>query len=173
MRPLTLEQALSEEGGSVNESTIQDINSFKTSQGSAYYEGNLMRLREIHHSQCLFNRQRSIVPGLKFTFDDAGTLHGTFNCNGFQQGYDNMVHGGVIAAIIDASMAQCLMGHGVVGYTANLSIKYRKPVKIRTMAYLETSITAINCGLLHSMKCEIVQNRNLVVQATGRFFKVK
>ncbi len=173
MRPLTLEQALSGDSVSVDESNTQDIDIDTQSHDSAYYEGNLKRLREIHHSQCLFNRQPSIVPGLKFAFDDAGTLQGEFNGNEFQQGYDEMVHGGVVAAIIDASMAQCLMGHGVVGYTANLSVKYRKPVMIQTKTTLTTSITAVNCGLLYSMKCEIVQNRNLVVQATGRFFKVK
>jgi acyl-coenzyme A thioesterase PaaI-like protein len=44
-----------------------------------------------------------------------------------------MVHGGVLAAIIDSSMAQCLMGHEVVAYTAELSIKYRKPVLIQLL----------------------------------------
>ena len=150
-----------------------DVEIASTAEGSAWYEENLKRLRDIHHSQCLFNRQPSIVPGLRFSFNDSGALLGEFTCNGFQQGYDEMVHGGVIAAIIDASMAQCLMGHDVVGYTADLSIKYRKPVMIRKKTTTTTSITAVNCGVLYSMKCEIIQNRNLVVQATGRFFKVK
>ena len=138
-----------------------------------YYEENLKRLRDIHHSRCLFNRELSIVPGLRFSFDDSGALLGEFTCNGFQQGYDGIVHGGVIAAIIDASMAQCLMGHGVVGYTANLSVKYRKPVAIRTATMLQTSIVAVNCSVLYSMSCKITQNDVCVVKADGKFFKVK
>jgi acyl-CoA thioesterase FadM len=70
-------------------------------------------------------------------------------------------------------MAQCVMGHGVVGYTADLSVRYRKPVMIRTKTALKTSITAVKCGLLYSMNCEITQGEKLVVSATGRFFKVK
>ena len=147
--------------------------STRHSGGSAWYEENLRRLRDTHHSKCLFNRKPSIVPGLCFSFNNSGVLLGEFTCNGHQQGYDEMVHGGVIGAIVDASMAQCLMGHGVVGYTADLSIKYRKPVMIDTRTTLEASIAAVNCGLLYSMKCEIFQGRNRVVQATGRFCKVK
>lgn len=150
------------------ELVVQEI-----ANGRAFYEENLKRLRVIHHSKCLFNRQSSIVPGLQFCFDNTGKLLGEFSCDRDNQGYDGMVHGGVIAAVIDSSMAQCLMGHGVVAYTANLSVKYRKPVRIDTKTTLTTSITTVNCGLLYSMNCEIIQNRNIVVQAKGSFFKVK
>ena len=144
-----------------------------TQHGACKYEQTLAELKTKHHSQCLFNSQPMIVSGLKFWFDDTVTFYGSFNCNAYQQGYDGMVHGGVIAVIIDASMAQCLMGHGVVGYTANLSVKYRKPVAIRTPAKLQTSIVAVNCSVLYSMSCKITQNDVCVVKADGRFFKVK
>jgi acyl-coenzyme A thioesterase PaaI-like protein len=140
---------------------------------SAFYEENLERLRDIHHSQCMFNRKPSIIPGLRFWFADSGVLQGQFTCSEFQQGYDTMVHGGVIAAIIDSSMAQCLMGHGIVGYTVDLAVKYRKPVMINQLATLTTEITDVNCNVLYSMKCRIVQKHNLLVHAIGKFYKVK
>jgi len=140
---------------------------------SVFYEENLEKLRNIHHSKCMFNREPSVIPGLRFWFADSGVLQGQFNCSEFQQGYDTMVHGGVIAAIIDSSMAQCLMGHGIVCYTVDLAVKYRKPVMINQQATLTTEITGVNCNVLYSMKCKIVQNHNLVVQATGKFYKAK
>ncbi|HEX2957155.1 MAG TPA: PaaI family thioesterase [Chitinispirillaceae bacterium] len=148
-------------------------NSENRQHGTLKYEQKLAELKAKHHSQCLFNRQPSIVPGLKFWFDDTGIFYGSFHCNAYQQGYDTMVHGGVIAAVIDSSMAQCLMGHGVVGYTANLSVKYRKPVAIGTDTMLQTSIVAVNCGVLYLMVCKITQNDVCVVKADGKFFKVK
>jgi hypothetical protein len=138
----------------------------------ADYELNLQTLKALHHSRCLFNLNPP-VPDLLFRFNDQGLLLGEFTCNGYHQGYDNMVHGGVISSIVDASMVQCLMGHGIVGYTADFSIKYHKPVMIGRKATLETSVVAVNLGLLYTMRCEIVQDHKLVVQATGRFFKVK
>ena len=137
------------------------------------FERNLNQLKALHHSQCLFNRQLPLIPGLRFRFDDSGVLFGEFTCDETSQGYDEMVHGGLLAAIIDASMAQCLMGHNIVAYTAELSIKYRKPVLIQQPALLKTSIVEINAGLLYNLKSEIIQNSSLVVQAKGKFFKVK
>jgi acyl-coenzyme A thioesterase PaaI-like protein len=137
------------------------------------YDMTLARLRETHHSKCLFNRQPSIIPGLQFSFDKSGVLTGEFVCNGFHQGYDGMVHGGVIASIIDASMAQCLMGHGIVGYTVNLSVKYRKPIIIRKPAAIKTFVSDLHARLLYTMKCEIVQDNKIAVKASGHFFKVK
>lgn len=137
------------------------------------FERNLNQLKALHHSQCIFNRQPPLVPGLQFRFDDAGALHGEFTCDESYQGYEKMVHGGVLAAIIDASMAQCLMGHKVVAYTAELSIKYRKPVLIQRPSALKTSIVGISVGLLYTLRSEIRQKSNLVVEATGKFFKVK
>jgi len=113
------------------------------------------------------------VPGLRFSFDDTGRLHGEFTCEDGHQGYDGMVHGGVIAAITDASMAQCLMGHDIVAYTADLTIKYRKPVKTHQPTVLTTHIETVNVGMLYTMSCEITQNRTLVAEAKARFIKVK
>lgn len=141
-------------------------------KSSADYELNLQTLKGLHHARCLFNLHPP-VPDLLLRFNDQGMLLGEFTCNGYHQGYDDMVHGGVISAIVDASMVQCLMGHGIVGYTADFSIKYRKPVMIYRKATLETSVVAVNLGLLYTMRCEIAQDHKLVVQATGRFFKVK
>jgi hypothetical protein len=156
---------------SSSQNTIDEIPKLPGSR--EVYERNLIQLKELHHSQCLFNCQPPVVPGLQFRFDDSGALNGDFICNGIHQGYNDMVHGGVIAAIIDASMAQCLMGHGVVAYTAELSIKYRKPVLIHVPAVLKTSIVEISAGLLYTLKSEVIQNFNIVVQTTGKFFKVK
>lgn len=138
-------------------------------RNSSYYEQNLNRLKRTFHSQCLFNRQQSFIPDLHFHFDDSGALHGQFSCGEQFQGYDGMVHGGIVAAIIDASMAQCLMGHGIAGVTIELTVKYRKPVLTDKKTDVTTRIESVNCGILHTLKCEIVQNHNLVVQGTGRF----
>ncbi len=136
----------------------------------SYYELNLNKLKRKFHSQCLFNRQQSLIPDLHFRFDDSGALHGQFSCGELFQGYDGMVHGGIVAAVIDASMAQCLMGHGIAGVTIELSVKYRKPVLIGKKTDVTTRIDSVNCGVLYTLKCEILQNHHLVVQGTGRFY---
>ncbi|MFW5775496.1 MAG: PaaI family thioesterase, partial [Chitinivibrionales bacterium] len=95
----------------------------------------------------------------------------TFLCTGRHQGYDNLVHGGVIASLVDASMAQCLMGHGVVAYTAELHVKYRKPVLIDEAVMLQTSIQSDVYKKIFTLKTSIRQNRTLCVTASAKFFR--
>ncbi len=137
------------------------------------YESNLAVLKEAHHQECLFNQDRSFVPGLNFYFDDAGVLHGRLTCGSEQQGYLRMVHGGIIAAVSDASMAQCLMGHGIVGYTADLSVKYRKPIEIDIPIDLRTRIIETKVGMLFTMRCEFFQKHQVAATAEGRFYRQK
>jgi acyl-coenzyme A thioesterase PaaI-like protein len=157
----------------VHNNTLSDSEIIKNPLSKADYEWNLVILRNIHHSQCIFNRQPQIIPDLRFWFDDSGVYNGVFTANHNQQGYDAMIHGGVIAAIIDASMAQCLMGHGIPGYTADLSIRYRKPAIINQLTYTKTYVSEIKLNTLYTLQCIITQANQTIVQATARFFKVK
>ena len=137
------------------------------------YEHNLNELKALHHSQCLFNRGPGVIPGLSFRFDSNGVLHGKFTCSGQFQGYDRMVHGGVTAAIIDASMAQCLMGHRIIAYTAELNIRYKAPVHIYTPATLQTSIVESHVDMLYIVRTELWQESVRAVIATAKFFKAR
>lgn len=169
MRSLNIESPASIEQENADEefSLICELSS------ALHYEKNLAHLKDVHHSNCIFNRPQPLLPGLVFRFDNKGIIHSSFICGPQYQGYDQMIHGGIIGAIIDASMAQCLMGHGIIAYTADLSIRYRKPLLINKTALLETSITEVTAGTLYRMKCEITQGHNLSVTANARFFKVK
>ncbi len=136
------------------------------------YENNLALLKDAHHPECLFNGNTgSLVPKLHFFFDDTGVLHGQFTCGPQQQGYSGMVHGGIIAAVSDASMAQCLMGHGIVAYTADLSVKYRQPVAVNVPLKLRTRIVETKVGILYTVQCEFFQKKQMSVSVEGRFFK--
>lgn len=137
-----------------------------------FYQSTHERIKATCHANCIFNRYPSGITDVSFTFDDAGCLHGTLCCGPEHQGYDDMVHGGVVAAVIDASMTQCLMGHEVVAYTTNLAIQYRKPVKIGLAITLKSFIKSIRVGVLYVMACEVVQNTQVVVSAKAHFYKV-
>jgi len=46
------------------------------------------------------------------------------------QGYDGILHGGVIAALADAAMTNALFARGVVALTVRLDVRYRLPVRV-------------------------------------------
>ncbi|MBW1695755.1 MAG: PaaI family thioesterase [Deltaproteobacteria bacterium] len=136
------------------------------------YDLTLKKLKEAHHSECFFQRN-SPVGNLRFSFSKDGTLMGEFICSTEHQGYQGIVHGGIISAVIDASMVQCCMGHGFITYTTDLSIRYRRPVMINTPCVLQTRIVSIARRVLFLLETRIMQNGQVHVEANGRFFKAK
>jgi acyl-coenzyme A thioesterase PaaI-like protein len=129
------------------------------------------RLREISsscHSSCVFKNSPPIKD-LQFLFNDDGELTAHFTCDESHQGYDLMVHGGIIAAVIDASMAQCLMGHGVVAYTADLRIRYKQPLYIGQKIQLVTSMVSSHFSKLYKMQSLIHQNNTCKIVASSGF----
>jgi uncharacterized protein (TIGR00369 family) len=129
------------------------------------------RLREISascHASCIF-KHNPPIKGLRFVFNTSGELTAEFTCDESHQGYDSKVHGGLIAAVIDASMAQCLMGHGVVAYTAELKVRYKHPLYIGQKVQLVTSLVSSHFGKLYKMQSLIHQNNTCKIVASSGF----
>jgi len=145
--------------------------SLSMSTSSNDYDRTLQEFQDAYHSKCLFQNYPP-VGNLQFYFSEDGVLKGEFICTEKHQGYDRIAHGGIIAAIIDASMAQCCMGHGLAAYTADLSIRYRTPLKILTPTMLVTQIVKKALGVLFTLECSISQEKVVHVEASGRFFKM-
>jgi hypothetical protein len=70
-------------------------------------------------------------------------------------------------------MTQCLMGHGIVAYTVELSIRYRNPVLVHETICFETRITERKRGLLYMLESSVRQGARTLVRATGKFYKAE
>ena len=71
--------------------------------------------------------------GLRIKFRLDGEICRTeFTPDERHQGYDNILHGGVLFSILDDVMANCLFLNGVKCYSARSEIRYRSPVEIFT-----------------------------------------
>ena len=134
-------------------------------------ENSTKSLLKKHHKHCLFKNILKDSKGLSFNFDTRGNLKGRFYCDEKYQGYNNRIHGGILAAIIDESMVHCLMGHGIVGVTTHLDIKYRMPVSIKQHIDIITSIcNKYLGGTLYTVKTEVIQDKKIMATATANFF---
>jgi len=151
---------------------ITDTAAVPATAKAADYERRLRVLQRKHHGECMFHRTARLG-GLRCSFRDDGTLHGQFTCTEEHQGFAGMVHGGVLAALADAAMAQCLLGHGVVAYTAELKLRFRKPVRIGRGTSIRTSIGHTQLETLFHMWAEIVQARQSCVSAEAKFYRVE
>jgi len=56
------------------------------------------------------------------------------------EGYSGMVHGGIIATLLDSAMTHCLLHKGVSALTGRLSVRYLSPIPIGSVVKLNAQV---------------------------------
>jgi len=78
--------------------------------------------------------------GLKFYKHENGTVFGNFFADPKFEGYSGIIHGGIIATLLDSAMTHCLLMECIPALTGRLSIKYSIPIRTGTVVKLEARI---------------------------------
>src|SRR4030043_613853 len=78
--------------------------------------------------------------GLKFYKHEDGAVFGTFFADPKYEGYSGIIHGGIIATLLDSAMTHCLLMKDIPALTGRLSIKYSIPIRTGTVVKVEARI---------------------------------
>ena len=85
------------------------------------------------------------------------------------QSYEDIVHGGILATLIDATMIRCI--HNAFGgnpLTCRLDIRYREVVQVDTAVTVTACVTSRR-GIHCWAHATIMQNDRVCVTARGAF----
>jgi acyl-coenzyme A thioesterase PaaI-like protein len=97
-----------------------------------------------------------------------GSVSAPFIGNCALEGYPGVLHGGIVATLLDGAMTNCLFARGIRALTAELKVRYRAPVlaaeELKVRAWLESSRHG-----LFELRSEITQGGRLKARANGRF----
>jgi acyl-coenzyme A thioesterase PaaI-like protein len=96
-------------------------------------------------------------------------------CTKFQaypglQGYDGILHGGVIAALLDAAMTHCLFYRGVQAVTGDLRIQFLQPVPCNSLLDLRAKVLSVTPPL-YCVKAELVFEQRVMAWAEAKFMQ--
>jgi uncharacterized protein (TIGR00369 family) len=106
---------------------------------------------------------------LEFSVQTDGSVVATFPCRETLQSYPGTLHGGVIAALLDAAMTNVLFSTGVVAVTAELTVRFLAPVRLGCAAVVRGSITRATSRSLYYVGSEIEQDGRVVARASAKF----
>lgn len=136
------------------------------------YEQARARLRDRLHSRCVVCGAESPL-GLHVPFHarQDGSIEAIFSPRAALQGYSNRLHGGVIAALLDGAMTNCLFAHGVVAVTGDLTIRYRLPVSVDE-PFVVRAQREKGRSPLHHLTAELEQAGTVRVVSRARFVEV-
>jgi uncharacterized protein (TIGR00369 family) len=106
--------------------------------------------------------------GLRLVFKidpERKTLKTTFVANPTYQGWDGLVHGGIISTLLDEAMAKLVYELGYQAVTASLEVRFKKPAPILKPLLVYGEITEVSKRLIRA-KAHIAEENGTVL-ATG------
>ncbi len=104
-----------------------------------------------------------------FTPTDDGRVQATFRPRPDHRGFDGVLHGGIVAAALDETLAWTAMLHEeVLVLTAKLELKYRRPAPMDEVLSLEGTLLERRGSRL-VMSARMTSSEGVVAEAHGLF----
>ena len=112
--------------------------------------------------------------GLQLSFEidkERQTLKTTFVASPTFQGWDGIVHGGIISTLLDEAMAKLIYELGYQAVTASLEIKFKKPAPILEPLLVYGEITEVNRRLVRAKARVTKEDKTILAEGKSTFIK--
>jgi uncharacterized protein (TIGR00369 family) len=107
---------------------------------------------------------------LKFSMNQHGEVSAVLQGHSNLQGYCGIMHGGVISALLDSVMTNCLFKHGIEAMTADLHIRYLKPVPCQDRVGIRARIVYQRPPLFR-LESELFIENQIMARAKAQFIQ--
>ena len=123
------------------------------------------------HAGCLLcGAQNPLSMRLQFGADENQVVHAEFKANDMLQGYQGIVHGGVICALLDSAMTHCLFNHSIEAVTGELKVKFILPVPCHANLQLRAWVEKAT-NPLYLLKADLTGDGRLLASAEAKFMR--
>jgi len=112
--------------------------------------------------------------GLRLSFEidkERQTLKTTFIATPTFQGWDGIVHGGIISTLLDEAMAKLVYELGYQAVTASLEIKFKKPAPILEPLSVHGQITDVSRRLIRAKAHVAREDGTILATGASAFLK--
>lgn len=94
---------------------------------------------EDDHYCFVCGKQNPAGLNLNFSFLD-GKASAEFTLGKTFQGYKDVVHGGIIAAVLDEAMIKAVLAQGIKAVTAEITVRFKNPLHTNEKAAVEAEV---------------------------------
>ena len=107
---------------------------------------------------------------LRYAPQPDGSVSASFLGHSALEGYPGLLHGGVIAALLDGAMTNCLFAHKHRALTVELKVRYHAAIASAEEVSLRAWLEDDSNGLFQ-LRAELAQGGTVKANATGKFMK--
>jgi acyl-coenzyme A thioesterase PaaI-like protein len=132
----------------------------------------LERLRSRHHPRCFVAREEGLFGlGVHFAARPDSSVEATVSCPASWEGYPGLVHGGIIASLLDGAMTNALFARGTVAVTAEAKIRYWHPLPLGRSATVLGAVAQCEPPL-YIAEARITSSEGVHATCTAKFMRV-
>jgi uncharacterized protein (TIGR00369 family) len=106
---------------------------------------------------------------LKYSANEDGSVEAEFQCDECYEGYLGILHGGVIASVLDGAMGNCMFAHGRATMTVEMLTRFRHPILTGRVTVVTARIKQ-NAHPLYLLEAEIIQEGRVKATAKGKYY---
>lgn len=123
------------------------------------------------HAHCLMCGSRNPFSlRLRFHAEGKGAVWARFKAEHRFQGYDGILHGGVISALLDAAMTHCLFQRGVQAVTGDLRVHFLKPVPCKSILHVRAWPLSMTPPL-YRVAARLICGQHVMARAEAKFMQ--
>jgi len=100
-----------------------------------------------------------------------GGIEGRFTPGPWQQGWQGVIHGGILAALLDEAMAYTVFMTGSMAVTVRMELRYRRSAQAGDDLQVSARIVRDSSRLV-DVEGRILRDSLVLVEAAGRFMKL-
>jgi uncharacterized protein (TIGR00369 family) len=128
------------------------------------------RVADDDHCYCC-GRQNSQGLHLSFRYPRPGSAETECSIPEHFTGWKNLTHGGFLAMLLDETMAHACLSEAGSGVTAELSVRYLKPVATGVRVRVEAVVKEKRARVLHTEGAIHDRSGELIARGSARFLK--
>ncbi len=142
------------------------------SQSVAHAPSEYAEHQKTHCNCIVCGRHSPIGLGIKFEPRLGGSVHARFYGSSLFQGYRGIIHGGIIATLLDATMTHCLFHNGIQALTGDLQVRYLKQVPCNVSLDLRARISS-RFPPLYKVESEMIHQGIVMAWAKAKFMQAE
>jgi uncharacterized protein (TIGR00369 family) len=106
---------------------------------------------------------------LDFEMSSEGTARVDYIIPAYFQGYRHVIHGGIVATLLDEVMAKACLAAGLNAFTAEITVKFLKPVPAESPLRLEGHVKEKRHRLINT-EGSLSVGKEICATAEAKFF---
>lgn len=106
---------------------------------------------------------------LKYTYPEEGKSRASLVIPDYFSGWNDITHGGFLSMLLDETMAHACRGKAEMAVTAEMTVKYRKPVRTGEEVVLEGEVVSVRSRIVETAARVVLPGGDTAAEGRAKF----